>query len=217
MEPGLQRSLFDSARPSFDASFSGVARVALDPRSWLDIGPGWLRGSDTLFDEVLRSRHWGQRTRYLYDREVLEPRLTAHWSVDSNEPLGLPIVDQMRLALSARYGVLFDSVGFNFYRDGHDSVAWHGDKIRKEIQQPIIALVSLGEPRRFLMRPRGGGHSRAFDLGRGDLFVTGGYAQREWQHCVPKVARAGPRISVAFRYGMTKGIYERRPGRDIGL
>jgi alkylated DNA repair dioxygenase AlkB len=70
-------------------------------------------------------------------------------------------------------------------------------------------LVSLGEPRKFLLRPRGGGASRAFHLGRGDLLVTGGKTQREWDHCVPKVARAGPRISLAFRYGMAAGAYSR--------
>jgi alkylated DNA repair dioxygenase AlkB len=101
--------------------------------------------------------------------------------------------------------VLFDSAGFNLYRDGQDSVAWHGDKIRKEIQDPIVALLSLGEPRKFLLRPKGGGKSQAFALGHGDLLVTGGQTQRAWEHSVPKVALAGPRISVAYRYGMSTG------------
>ena len=110
-----------------------------------------------------------------------------------------------RLALSSRYGVPFDSAGFNLYRDGQDSVAWHGDRIRKEIEEPIVALLSLGEPRKFLLRPKGGGKSQALHLGRGDLLVTGGKTQRAWEHCVPKVARAGPRISIAYRYGLAIG------------
>ncbi|MGH2755985.1 MAG: alpha-ketoglutarate-dependent dioxygenase AlkB, partial [Actinomycetota bacterium] len=118
-----------------------------------------------------------------------------------------PIVEEMRVALSDRYAIVFDSVGFNLYRDGNDSVAWHGDKIRKEIEDPIVVLVSLGEPRRFLLRPKGGGRSHPFLLGRGDLLVTGGKTQRTWEHSVPKVAKAGPRISLAFRHGMDASAY----------
>jgi alkylated DNA repair dioxygenase AlkB len=103
--------------------------------------------------------------------------------------------------------VVFDSVGFNLYRDGNDSVAWHGDRIKKEIEEPIVVLVSLGEPRKFLLRPKEGGKSTTFMLGRGDLLVTGGKTQRAWDHSVPKVARAGPRISLAFRHGMDPAAY----------
>jgi alkylated DNA repair dioxygenase AlkB len=141
----------------------------------------------------------------MYDRRVLEPRLTAPWNLRSGVPLEPRILEDVRLALSARYGVVFDSAGFNLYRDGQDSVAWHGDRIAKEIEGPIVALVSLGEPRKFLLRPRGGGKSRAFHLGGGDLLVTGGRTQRAWEHSVPKVAQAGPRVSVAYRYGMATG------------
>ena len=88
-------------------------------------------------------------------------------------------------------------------------MAWHGDKIRSDIEEPIVVLVSLGEPRKFLLRRKGGGRSTAFHLGRGDLLVTGGRTQREWEHCVPKVAHAGPRISLAFRYGMDPRAYGR--------
>jgi alkylated DNA repair dioxygenase AlkB len=141
----------------------------------------------------------------MYDRRVLEPRLTAPGNLRSGVPLEPRILEDVRLALSARYGVVFDSAGFNLYRDGQDSVAWHGDRIAKEIEGPIVALVSLGEPRKFLLRPRGGGKSRAFHLGGGDLLVTGGRTQRAWEHSVPKVAQAGPRVSVAYRYGMATG------------
>jgi len=133
----------------------------LDPKSWIDLVPGWVRGSDALFREVVDSRKWGQRTRRMSDRRVLEPRLTAPWNVRSGVSAGAPDPRGRPLALSARYGVVFDSAGFNLYRDGQDSVAWHGDRIAKEIEEPIVALVSLGEPRKFLLRPRGGGKSRA--------------------------------------------------------
>ena len=116
----------------------------------------------------------------------------------------------MRRSLSSRYGVELDSVGFNLYRDGRDSVAWHRDRILAEVQNPIIALVSLGEPRKLLLRPREGGRSRAFSLGGGDLLVTGGRTNRDWVHTVPKVARAGPRISLAFRHGLDPRAYSHK-------
>ena len=102
------------------------------------------------------------------------------------------------------------TVSANLYRDGRDSVAWHGDQIEKDVEEPLVALVSLGEPRRFLLRPRGGGRSIAVTLGRGDLLVTGGTTQRTWDHCVPKVARAGPRISIAFRHAVDRRAYARK-------
>jgi alkylated DNA repair dioxygenase AlkB len=203
----FQPSLFDGPPVSFDRAFTGVARRELDERSWVDHGPGWLRGSDHLFEAVLRSRGWGERTRWMYERRVREPRLTAPWSLASGAPLEPAVLEELRIALSARYGVVFDSAGFNLYRDGRDSVAWHADRIEKEIADPVIALVSLGEPRPFLLRPKGGGRSVRFRLGRGDLLVTGGATTRTWEHCVPKVARAGPRISVAYRHGLDPRAY----------
>lgn len=197
-----QLSLFGHrGRPEFDAAFPGIERVQLDERSWIDVLPAWVRGADALFGAVLAARGWAQRTRVVWERERLEPRLTSFWE-EADGALEPPFVDELRLALSARYGVRFDSLGFQLYRDGRDSVAWHRDRIDAAIAEPLVALVSLGEPRRFLVRPRGGGASRRFELGAGDLLVTGGRAQRDWEHCVPKVAHAaGPRISLAFRHG----------------
>ena len=197
---------FDAGQPSFDRAFTGLTRTWLDPESWIDFAPGWVQGSDAVFRQVLESRRWGQRTRRMYDQRVLEPRLTAPWNLASGAPLLPPVLDEIRFALCERYGVVFDSAGFNLYRDGRDSVAWHGDRIRKEIEEPIVALVSLGDPRKFLLRPKGGGRSRALHLGHGDLLVTGGRTQRNWEHSVPKVAQAaGPRISIAYRYGLAIG------------
>jgi alkylated DNA repair dioxygenase AlkB len=202
-----QPSLFGEEEPAVDRDFKKLERIHLDELSWVDHAPGWLSASDKLFHDIVESRDWNQRSRYMYDREVLEPRLTSPWFLDSGEPLEPPIVEEMRQLLSARYEVEFDSVGFNLYRDGQDSVAWHGDRIRKEIEQPIVVLVSVGEPRRFLLRPKGGGKSTVFRLGDGDLLVTGGLTQRSWEHSVPKVKKAGPRISLAFRHGMDPKAY----------
>jgi alkylated DNA repair dioxygenase AlkB len=204
----FQPSLFEVEEPSIDRSFATLERIPLDAESWVDLAPGWVRGSDRLFAAVVASRRWGLRSRWMYTRRVVEPRLTAPWSAASGEPLEPALVEEMRLVLSARYRrVAFDSAGFNLYRDGRDGVAWHRDKILKDVVDPVVALVALGEPRKLLMRPRGGGRSRAFLLGRGDLLVTGGAAQRAWEHCVPKVAHAGPRISIAFRHGLDPRAY----------
>lgn len=189
-------------RIGIDRSFSRLVRIPLDAESWVDHAPGWVAGADVLFEEVLRSRDWGQRSRWMYERRVEEPRLTSSWALGSGEPLEPPALEEIREALSDRYGRVFDSVGFNLYRDGRDSVAWHGDRIPAEIEEPVVALVSLGEPRAFLLRPRGGGASRRFLLGHGDLLVTGGKTQRRWEHSVPKVALAGARISIAYRHGV---------------
>jgi alkylated DNA repair dioxygenase AlkB len=196
-----QASLLDGdASPEIDDRFSRLTRVQLDSSSWVDHAPGWVSGSDQLFGEVLATATWGQRSRPMYDLTVKEPRLTSGWRAESGHRPEPPVLERMRQVLSDRYGVTFDSIGLNLYRDGRDSVAWHGDRIPREIAEPVVAIVSVGQPRRFLLRPRGGGQSRRFLLGRGDLLITGGACQRRWQHSVPKVARAGPRISITFRH-----------------
>ncbi len=208
-----QPSLLEwTADVEVDASFSGLDRIQLDEASWLDFAPHWVLGADRLFDELVQRANWQQWSRYMYDKVVADPRLTAFWHADGGLPLEPPSLERMRSLLSDRYGAVFDSVGMNLYRDGRDSVAWHRDRIAKEIPAPIVVLVSLGEPRRFLVRPHGGGRSKAFRLGGGDLLVTGGRFQRQWEHAVPKVARAGPRISIAFRHGMVRTSYSEPDG-----
>ena len=204
----MQSSLFDLEPLTFDRTFSRLERIHLDEAAWIDVVPGWVSGSDALFRNLSETLPWAQRTRFLYEQHRIEPRLTAGWHARNGTPLAPSVLEEMRATLSQRYGVLFDSAGFNFYRDGHDSVAWHRDKIPQHIPRPVVALVSLGEPRRFLLRPRGGGRSRPFPLGHGDLLVTGGETQRTWEHAVLKVAHAGPRISVAFRHGMDARRYD---------
>lgn len=200
--------------PSIDSAFGNLTRIRLDDESWVDHAPAWVSGSDPLFAHLVEALDWGQRSRQMYDHKVTEPRLTALWRKSSGTPLEPPILMEMRDALSARYGIEFDSAGFNLYRDGRDSVAWHGDRIRKAIPQPLVALVSLGEPRRFLLKPREGGRSKTFMLGQGDLLVTGGRTQRTWLHSVPKVTKAGPRISIAFRHGLDPTIYDNAEATD---
>ena len=197
-----QPSLWADESTVVDASFRDRVRIQLDEDSWVDLCPGWMSGSDQAFAELLRDVVWSQRRRWMYDREVDEPRLTSWHTIDEQSPVVYQWLEDARASLSAHYGIRFDSVGINLYRDGADSVAWHRDRIPPEIVDPIVALVSLGEPRTFLLRPQGGGNSRGFRLGQGDLLVTGGQTQRRFEHSVPKVRASGPRMSLAFRHGV---------------
>jgi alkylated DNA repair dioxygenase AlkB len=197
-----QPSLWANQSPAVDQSFDRLQRALLDRDSWVDHCPNWVTGSDQAFEELLRDIAWSQRRRWMYDRPVDEPRLTSWQELDERGALRLGWLESARASLSARYGVRFDSLGINLYRDGTDSVAWHRDRIPSEIVDPVVALVSLGEPRNFLLRPQGGGQSQAFRLGQGDLLVTGGQTQRRFEHSVPKVKSAGARLSLAFRHGV---------------
>lgn len=195
-----QVSLFGVLDPEVDTTFSDVRRIELDERSWVDLARGWLRGADVVFDELLDVVPLRQRTNVqMYDRLVDEPRMSAWWHVDGGQPEPLPILSELRELLSLRYSEAFGSIGFNLYRDGRDSVAWHGDRHRHVVVDPIVAIVSVGSPRPLRLRPRGGGTSQSWDLGDGDLFVMGGACQHEWEHTVPKVRHAEPRLSITFR------------------
>lgn len=222
-EPDLaafQASLFDAptagpdqaGAPDVDPAFEGIVRTELDATSWIEHLQGWARQSDQLFEELVAGQRWEQRSRHMYGRVVDEPRLTAWWRASSGRPLSPPLLERMRALLSDRYGVELDSAGLNLYRDGRDGVAWHGDRIAKSVAEPLVAIVSVGQPRAFLYRPAAHNRdvprrTRSLLLGHGDLLVTGGAFQRRWQHTVPKVASAGPRISITYRHGLDPRAY----------
>ena len=192
-----QLDLFGARRVDFDASFSELRRDELADGAWVDHVPGWVRGHDALFDELEVGLDWRTEKRRMYDRVVATPRLLA--SVPTSAVAGGAIED-MRRALSERYGEDFVRTTAALYRDGNDSVAWHGDTTARDMDTAIVATISLGQPRKFLLRPTSGGESIAYQLGRGDLVVMGGTCQRTWRHTIPKVAHAaGPRIAVMFR------------------
>ncbi|HLR94336.1 MAG TPA: alpha-ketoglutarate-dependent dioxygenase AlkB, partial [Jiangellaceae bacterium] len=131
------------------------------------------------------------------------PRLLCFYDEDAALPD--PLLSEAREALSVHYadelGEPFRTAGLCYYRDGRDSVAWHGDTLgRSAHEDTMVAIVSLGSPRRLLLRPRGGGETIRFLLGDGDLLVMGGSCQRTWEHAIPKSARpVGPRVSVQYR------------------
>jgi alkylated DNA repair dioxygenase AlkB len=192
----FQPSLFGAGNPAPDESYSTLRRCQLDDESWVDVAAAWMSGADTLFEELAGSPVWDQRVRWMHGRRIIEPRLTCGWTVGESPPL----LDDLAALLSRRYGVAFDSIWANYYRDGRDSVAWHGDRVRFSLQRPLVAIVSLGGRRRFGLRPRGGGAGRWFTLHGGDLLVMGGRSQHDWEHTVPKAAHGGPRISITYRH-----------------
>ncbi|HEY0812218.1 MAG TPA: alpha-ketoglutarate-dependent dioxygenase AlkB [Pseudonocardia sp.] len=187
-----QPSLLDALRVDVEAQ-----RRELSEGAWVDIAPQWCAHADELFARLLAETPWdGPRHVRMYDRVVPEPRLTRRWRL-GEAPSELVA---MARELSDRYGVEFTQVGANLYRDGADSVAWHGDRVARELPSATVALVSLGAMRPFRLRPKGGGPSVGFAPGPGDLLVMGGSCQRTWQHSVPKTHGVGPRISVQFRH-----------------
>jgi alkylated DNA repair dioxygenase AlkB len=181
----------------------GMARTDLGQGAWLDFRPGWVAGAGELFTRLERTVPWKAERRPMYERIVDVPRLLSFY--DDGAPLPDPALDEMRTGLSDHYlpvlGEPLKTVGLCLYRDGNDSVAWHGDRIgRSSVEDTVVAIVSLGAARRFLLRPRGGGTGIRLEVGAGDLLVMGGSCQRTWEHAVPKSRRpTGPRISVQFR------------------
>jgi alkylated DNA repair dioxygenase AlkB len=197
-----QGSLFGTLTPPrFDDGFREAVRIPLDDTTWVEHVPGWLEGADQVYDELTAILPFRQRSGVpMYERLVDEPRLTAWWRLEHGHAEPLPLLRTMRFELAERYAEPFDSIGFNLYRDGADSVAWHADRHRRQVINPVIAIVSVGAPRPFRMRPRGGGRSLSWSLGNGDLFIMGGACQHLWEHTVPKVRiTAGPRLSITFR------------------
>jgi len=203
MPPILQGSLFSAAETTAPGSLDRLRRIALSSGAWIDVLPGWLSGADSLFEHLARSVPWHAEQREMYERVVSVPRLLAHYG--EGEALPHPALAQARAALNVHYaaelGEPFRTAGLCYYRDGRDSVAWHGDRIgRGRDQDTMVAIVSVGEPRALLLRPRGGGPSVRQLLGHGDLLVMGGSCQRTWDHAVPKSSGpVGPRISIQFR------------------
>ena len=203
MTVSFQGSLLDQSAEVALGPLTAARRTELGRGAWVDLLPGWMTGSDALFERLVRAAPWRAERRQMYDRVVRVPRLLCYYGVNDRlpDPALAPAMD----ALSRRYGPELGeplrAAGLCLYRDGQDSVAWHGDRTgRGRSEDTMVAILSLGTPRALLLRPRGGGPALRHDLGHGDLLVMGGSCQRTWEHAVPKTTRAtGPRISVQFR------------------
>ncbi|OXS36584.1 alpha-ketoglutarate-dependent dioxygenase AlkB [Streptomyces sp. XY006] len=200
----LQGSLFDQTDEMRLGPLDGIRRTELGFGAWLDVLPGWLSGSGALFEQLAAEVPWRAERRQMYDHVVDVPRLLAYYG--AGDALPHPVLAEARDALSSHYGEElgepFTTAGLCYYRDGRDSVAWHGDRIgRGAREDTMVAILSVGAPRDLLLRPlRGGRDTVRRPLGHGDLVVMGGSCQRTWEHAIPKSSRAtGPRISIQFR------------------
>jgi alkylated DNA repair dioxygenase AlkB len=199
----LQPSLFDTGRPGALGPLTAATRSDLAGGAWVDHLPGWVDGSDEVLDALLTGADWRAERRPMYDRVVAVPRLTAWYANPGRLPH--PALVAAHAALSSHYaaqlGEPLTSAGLCLYRDGRDSVAWHGDTIgRGASTDTVVAILSFGSARTLALRPRTGGPGHRFQLGHGDLLVMGGSCQRTWEHAVPKTARhVGPRVSVQLR------------------
>jgi alkylated DNA repair dioxygenase AlkB len=199
-----QPSMWDLAEEATLTPLAGrVVRHDLGDGAWVDHLPGWVSGSDDVLEVLLGDIGWREDRRQMYEREVAVPRLLRWYG--GNATLPHPLLTEARAELNRHYGPelgeRFVSAGMCLYRDGRDSVAWHGDTVgRGSSEDTMVAILSVGAPRALLLRPRGGGESLRYCLGHGDLIVMGGSCQRTWEHAVPKTARpVGPRISIQFR------------------
>ena len=211
MSVDFQASLFGSldTDPATDTQVGAgplagrVRRTTLSHGAWIDVLPGWFAGADGVFADLVEAVPWRAERRQMYDAVVDVPRLVHTYGI--GEALPHPALVEARDALSAHYapelGEPFVTAGCCYYRDGRDSVAWHGDDLgRGRTHDTMVAIVSFGSPRKLQLRPVGGSVAVSHALGHGDLVVMGGSCQRTWEHAVPKTARpVGPRISVQFR------------------
>lgn len=201
-----QTSLFDdltAESPGVGAYQEGLTRRQLSRGAWIDLRPGWVARPDLLMQELTECVPWYGEQRLMYDRLIDTPRLLSFHGPRDRWPH--PLLQQMRRALSEHYrvelGEDFASAGLCLYRNGRDSVAWHGDRIgRSAHADTMVAIVSVGETRKLALRPRGGGEGLQVPMGSGDVVVMGGSCQRTWDHAVPKMhAATRARISIQFR------------------
>ena len=187
-------TLFGHGEPSVRAGWT-PERITLDPCCWVDHVPGFLTGADQLLADLEIHMEWFRGKRLMYGQWHDEPRRTST-EAHGDQPVA---IEAIRSELSAHYDMSFQGLFCNYYESGDDSVAWHADRIGRTEVDPLVAIVSLGGPRTFRMRPQGGGSSWSISLESGDLLVMGGATQHHWEHAIPKVAHAAPRISVTMR------------------
>jgi alkylated DNA repair dioxygenase AlkB len=195
-----QPTLFDddpARTPAIDrAAFEAATDHRLDEDSWITHVPGLLIGHQRLLAELATLDVWEQRQRWMYDRRVDEPRLTGEYVDLSVAPA---LLVELAATLGERLGVPYDRVWMNWYRNHNDGTGWHADWPAHKAPTAIVPVLSLGAPRRFLVRPTGGGSSRVFTPAGGDLIIMHGRCQRDWQHSVPKQKTpTGARMSLNF-------------------
>ena len=192
-----QRSLFAVGVAGVNPDAT-TERRHLAGGAWIDVRRNWLDGTDPILDHLIDTVEWQRGRRHMFDRMVDDPRLSRRYR--DGDPLPHPFLVHVASTLASEYSVNLSGVGLNYYRDGSDSVAFHADRELRALDDTLIAIVTFGARRAFLVRPKAGGRSIDLAPAGGDLIVMGGTCQRDFEHSVPKVRAAGPRISATWRW-----------------
>ena len=195
----LPLTLFGTG-PAAVAALPEFRRYQLDPCCWVDYVSGFIHGADGLFARVQSEFEWYRGERLMYGKWFDEPRLTAKLQLsDTAVPW---VVKSAAKTLARHYSRKFSGLFCNYYQNGQDSVAWHADRVGRTTVDPLVAIISLGGPRTFAIRDQSRtSEARRFLMHSGDLLIMGGATQHHWEHAVPKVASAPPRISLTTRAG----------------
>jgi alkylated DNA repair dioxygenase AlkB len=190
-----------------------VERVQLDEGAWVDVYRGWLDGADEMFDHLREKVAWQTSRLFRYDHWVEENRLGAMWR--RGAPLPHADLAQVHKTLQRNYDVQFNSFGLMHYRNGRDGQAFHRDTDMRWLDDTVIAILTLGAARPWLMRPRANRYDHSEDRGtthdlrpgNGDLIVMGGRCQADWEHSVAYLGGrpVGSRVSLQWRYTSRTG------------
>jgi alkylated DNA repair dioxygenase AlkB len=191
-----------------------VERIELFGGAWVELQRCWLAPSEAteLADALVRQLPWEQRHIVLFGKRILQPRLIAwagelpyRYSGQTLEPRPWPESVQALLArVNASAQASFNHVLINRYRDGRDSMGYHADAEPELGPDPVVATLSLGATRRFLLRRHAKGTGEAplaLALEQGSLLIMGGTCQRHYRHAIPRDTSepVTPRISLTFR------------------
>jgi alkylated DNA repair dioxygenase AlkB len=195
-----------------DAAFE---RIHLDETSWVDVARGWVAPAeaDDLFAGLVDNVAWQSSRLFRYDHWVEERRLGSMWRPGT--PLPHPGLADVHKSLQRRYAVQLHGFGLIQYRDGRDGQAFHRDTDMRWLDDTVIAILSLGIQRPWLLRPRSNrytdsalkGATHDICPGPGDLLVMGGRCQADWEHSVPYLptGNVGMRISLQWRHATRTG------------
>ena len=167
--------------------------------------------ADTYLQQLINNLAWQQETLHIFGRAVTVPRLVA-WYGDpdctytysgvTHQPLSwLPLLSLLKRQIEKLTSHRFNSVLANYYRDGNDYMGWHSDNEIELGDNPVVASLSLGAARKFLLRHQQSGRKESLILAHGSLLVMHAGTQEQWQHSVPKSKKIFlPRINLTFRW-----------------
>jgi alkylated DNA repair dioxygenase AlkB len=197
----------DLARNALEIADDAPVKTALSAHSFFDYVPDWLEPGQ-LMQELVSQLAWEQREIVLFGRRIPQPRLIAwagelpyRYSGQTLEPRAFgSALTFLRERVERFTGQQFNHALVNRYRDGNDSMGFHADAEPELGENPIVASVSLGATRRFVIEKKKDRKRFTLDLEHGSLLIMGGRCQHEFRHAVPKTrSPVGERINVTWR------------------